>query len=174
MARDIRVEYIALEDLKRWKRNPKDHDVGQLHRSIGRFGFVNPMIVNERTGELLAGHGRLDALQQRQTEGKAAPDGVRQDNGRWLVPVVRGVSLTAKEADAYAIADNRLVELGGWNEAQLVEVLKGLDSFEGMGYDADDLDALLQVFTPVSEDTQPRLDEKKKVTCPECGHIFTP
>ena len=29
-------------------------------------------------------------------------------------------------------------------------------------------------FGPVGEDEQGKLDEKKKVECPECGHVFEP
>ena len=29
-------------------------------------------------------------------------------------------------------------------------------------------------FMPVDMSEQPRLDEKKRVTCPECGHEFAP
>jgi len=29
-------------------------------------------------------------------------------------------------------------------------------------------------FAPVDMSEQPRLDEKKRVTCPECGHEFAP
>ena len=42
--------------------------------------------------------------------------------------------------------------------------------------DSEDVDALLTGpdFEPVDADDQSRLDEKKQVTCPECGHEFRP
>jgi len=42
------------------------------------------------------------------------------------------------------------------------------------GFDLKEIEDLMTQFNPVDIDTQPRLDEKAKVTCPECGHEFTP
>ena len=56
----LRIEYVALADLKRHPRNPKDHDLGAISRSVNRFGFTAPVIIDERTGYLAAGHGRIE------------------------------------------------------------------------------------------------------------------
>ena len=142
-AREIRIEYLPLGELKKWPQNPKRHELGTIGKSIARFGFVNPLIINEKTGELLAGHGRLEALESREKEDGTVPDGVKvSDEGVWLVPVVRGISLTGKQAEAYAIADNRLVEIGGWNDRMLADLLQGID-LEGVGYSQADIDELL-------------------------------
>jgi hypothetical protein len=37
-----------------------------------------------------------------------------------------------------------------------------------------EIEELMNQFSPVGIDEQPRLDEKKKVVCPNCGHEFTP
>jgi ParB-like chromosome segregation protein Spo0J len=58
----IRIEYLPLATLLKAPRNPKDHDIGLLHDSFSRFGFVEPIALNERTGRLVAGHGRQEAL----------------------------------------------------------------------------------------------------------------
>ena len=68
MADDLRVEYLDLEGLVRAPRNPKQHDLGVLQASLDRFGFVAPIILDERTGRLVAGHGRLDALEKLKSE----------------------------------------------------------------------------------------------------------
>ena len=56
----LRIEYAPLADLiaAKHKRNPKDHDIGAISRSVNRFGFTAPVIIDERTGYLAAGHGR--------------------------------------------------------------------------------------------------------------------
>ena len=61
---------------------------------MGRFGYVAPMILDERTGRLVAGHCRLESLKRAKSAGKAPPKRVRVENGDWLVPVVRGVAFT--------------------------------------------------------------------------------
>jgi len=146
VSRELRIEYVPLTKLQRWPRNPKEHDLGAISESVKRWGFVNPIIVNEATGYILAGHGRLDTLQQRKAAGEPVPDGVKPNGQDWLVPVVRGVELPSEEAEAYGVADNKLVELGGWDDQALAEVLSDLaanDALEGVGFDGDDLDALL-------------------------------
>lgn len=144
----VRIEYMPLAKLKKWPRNPKDHDIGQIHQSIGRFGYVQPVMVDERSGMLVAGHGRLETLEQMRAEGKTPPERVETNKkGEWFVPVIRGVRFANdQEAAAYAVADNRLAELGGWDDAALVDVLKDLnenDALTGVGFDADDLDEML-------------------------------
>lgn len=160
MKGSLRIEYVPLDQLKRWPRNPKSHDLGAIHQSIGRFGFVSPVIINEKTGYILAGHGRLDTLVQMKAEGREPPERV-VDNGKgeWLVPVIRGIRLPEGEDEAYAIADNRTVELGGWDEAKLAVVLEDLakgSGFEGVGFDGDDLDRMLEGWgEPEAEPQEP-------------------
>ena len=60
MTEPQRIEYLPLSAMVRWPRNPKGHDLGELHGMIARFGYVMPMLIDEGTGRLVAGHGRLD------------------------------------------------------------------------------------------------------------------
>ena len=158
--RQLSIEYVPLTTVKRWPRNPKEHDLGQIHQSMARFGFVNPLIVNEATGELLAGHGRLDTLEQRHAAGEPPPDGIQANNGHWMIPVVRGITLATEEAAAYTIADNRLVELGGWNDTDLAAILQDMNNLDGIGFDQDDLDEILKGLNPPEpvEDPGPQID----------------
>lgn len=144
----LRIEYIDLADLVRAPRNPKQHDLGAIHQSISRFGFVSPIILDERTGRLLAGHGRLDSLQAAKASGSSPPERIVAQDGSWRVPVVRGVaSRSDQDAEAYLVADNRTTELGGWDDAALASLLSDLaaqDALVGTGFDKDDLDTLLR------------------------------
>lgn len=145
---DIQVEYMPLSEIVQADTNPKDHDIGQIYQSIKRFGFTQPIMMNENTGKLLAGHGRLQTLQTMQQAGEKVPARIKEKDGEWLVPVLKGISFEDDmEAQAYLIADNRLTELGGWNTGELVESLQemienGLD-LDGVGYDFDDLENLV-------------------------------
>ncbi len=147
---EVRVEYMALGAIERWGDNPKDHDLGALSAALERFGFVNPMIMDERTGQLVAGHGRVEALRQRKAAQMEPPERVRVEGGEWYVPVIRGIEFADdNEAHAYAVADNRLVERGGWDVEQLTEVLGALAAdggLDGTGYDAADLNDLVGRF----------------------------
>jgi hypothetical protein len=70
----VRVEYMALSALLRAPRNPKNHDIGLMHESSKRFGAVEPPTINEKTGRTVAGHGRLDTLQQSKARGEKPPE----------------------------------------------------------------------------------------------------
>lgn len=173
----MRIEYLPLSQLIRAPRNPKQHDLGALSGSYARFGYVAPVIVDERTGKLVAGHGRLDALQQAKAAGRAPPARVKVEAGEWLIPVVRGVAFASDvDAESYLVADNRLTELGGWDDGQLAQVLADLaaqDALSGVGFDGDDLDALLKSVSGPALGRE--LDESLAAgvsicNCPVCGH----
>jgi len=106
---EVLVEYIPLSDIVEADNNPKDHDIGQIYQSIKRFGFTQPIMMNEKTGKLLAGHGRLQTLQTMKDAGEKVPNRIKEKDGDWLVPVLKGISFDDdNEAQAYLIADNRL------------------------------------------------------------------
>lgn len=143
-----RLEYVPLDDLTPADRNAKGHAPEVIAASIGRFGYMEPVILDERTGQLVAGHGRREDLIARRDAGEDAPDGVRVRAGAWLVPVVRGWSSTDDaEAMAAGIALNRTVEAGGWDRDELASMLSDLADapagFEGVGFDQSYLDDLL-------------------------------
>ena len=98
----IKIEYTALENLNPYKGNPKVHDekqIQQIAKSIERFGFNNPILIDEKS-EVIAGHGRLLAARLLKLE---------------TVPVVRLIHLSEAEKRAYRIADNKLSENGRWD-----------------------------------------------------------
>lgn len=138
---EIRVEYVSISEINRWPRNPKDHDLHEIRKSFERFGFIKPILVDEGTQQLVAGHGRVDTLKILKDGDKEPPRGVRIDHsGSWLVPVLRGVKFdNPSEAEAFLIADNRLGEIGGWNQDILAEMLGEVvdveGAIEGIGFD---------------------------------------
>ena len=55
------VERIAVDDLKPYAKNARTHSkaqVRQIANSITRFGFTNPILIDDRRG-IIAGHGRV-------------------------------------------------------------------------------------------------------------------
>lgn len=143
-----RLELMPLAAITGADKNPKQHAHEDIGKSIGRFGYVEPVVLDERTNRLVAGHGRVQALRAAKIKGDTPPQGVEvNDKGEWLVPVLRGwESRSDAEASAYLVASNRLTEAGGWDTAGLAELLQSLaaqDALEGTGYDAAELGALL-------------------------------
>jgi DNA modification methylase len=138
----MRIEMVPLSTLATWPGNPKAHDPETLGESFDRFGFIDPVIIDEGTGRLVAGHGRREKLLQLKDSGGAVPGRVRvRADGEWLVPVLRGVRFKSeKDAEAYLLTSNQSVMAPGWNEAALAEMLqRHQDNTVGLGWDADEI-----------------------------------
>lgn len=143
-----RLDYQDLDTITPAPNNPKEHQIDSVRASIDRFGYVAPMIIDDRTGRLVVGHGRLESLKARRDAGETPPEGIRiDDTGRWLAPVIHGwASRSDADAAAYLVADNRHTELGGWDHQALADLLEEIgdpDLIELTGWDPADLDELL-------------------------------
>lgn len=160
MARTL--DYMPLDELQPATRNPKRHDLPLLDESMTRFGYVEPIILDERTQRLVAGHGRIDALRRRKAAGEGAPDGVEVgDDGTWLVPVLRGwSSRDDDEADGYLLASNRLVESGGWDLDMLADLLPTWDENDALTGTGWSMEALHEALghKPPKPEVGPQLD----------------
>lgn len=179
---EARVEMVPLGELRSWPGNPKGHDEAALRASIGRFGFVAPPLVDERSGRLVAGHGRVESLCALRDSGAPPPARVRvRKDGEWLVPVVRGVEFDSEdEAAAFLLADNSVA--GGWDGALMADFAaqgSGVAALaEGTGFTAEEL-AGIAARSPVPEVGRefPEFREEdaegvEVCTCPGCGHGF--
>ncbi len=129
-----KIEHWPLARLLPYARNARTHSdeqVAQIAASIVEFGFTNPILVGN-DGVIVAGHGRLAAAR------KLGLDGV---------PVVVLDHLTPTQRRALVIADNRIAENAGWDDAMLRTELEALqdDGFDLdlTGFDPDGLAELL-------------------------------
>jgi len=129
------IETWPIEKLRSYARNAKMHgddQVAKIAASMAKFGWTVPCMVAD-DGELIAGHGRVLA---------ATMLGLKE------VPVIRLGHLDDAERRAYRIADNKLTEMGDWDEAVLRDEIAGLlaEDFDLalLGISDRDLDTLLQ------------------------------
>ncbi|MGH7463223.1 MAG: ParB/Srx family N-terminal domain-containing protein, partial [Longimicrobiales bacterium] len=129
-----KIEQWPTTKLLPYARNARTHSdeqVAQIAASIAEFGFTNPILAGS-DGVIVAGHGRLAAAQKL---------------GMEVVPVVVLDHLSTTQRRALVIADNRIAENAGWDEAMLRVELVSLqdDDFDLAltGFDADDLADLL-------------------------------
>jgi ParB-like chromosome segregation protein Spo0J len=142
---EAKVTYDRLHLFQFDEENPKEHNIGEIVQSIKRFGFIELPVVNDTTGFLVAGHGRVTALQFMYQDAEELPKyiEVEKDTKEWLVPTLHVTFDTDIEAKAYLIASNTLTIDGGWNEAKLLEMLAEIDAItqnlSGIGFDSDDI-----------------------------------
>ena len=114
-----KIEQWPTDKLVPYARNARTHSdsqVAQIAASIAEFGFTNPILAGS-DGVIVAGHGRLAAAQKL---------------GIATVPVVVLDHLTPTQRRALVIADNRIAENAGWDEAMLQVELADLqgDDFD--------------------------------------------
>jgi hypothetical protein len=64
-----RLEYLPLDSLTPNPANPKKHTAATLDASVNRFGFVENITRDDRTGLIISGHGRADTLKAMRDRG---------------------------------------------------------------------------------------------------------
>ncbi len=109
----LKITYKDPAALKPRARNPRTHSpkqIKQIATSIGQFGFVSPVLVDQSNG-IIAGHGRVSAAKLL---------------GMNDIPTVRVDHLTPAQIRGYVIADNKLAENAGWDRELLALELQDL------------------------------------------------
>ena len=140
------IEYQPVAALKPWPRNARTHSkrqIRQIASSIERFGFCNPVLVDDDNG-IIAGHGRVEAARL---------------TGLEEIPTVRLSHLSEAERRAYILADNRLAEKAGWDKEMLVLELQGLIDLdfevELSGFETAEIDLVLDEARQSGSDDGP-------------------
>src|SRR5688572_13098777 len=112
-----RVERWAIDRLLPYARNARTHSpaqVAQIAASMREWGWTNPVLVDE-TGELIAGHGRIEA---------AKLLGITE------APVMVARGWTPAQKRAYVLADNQLALNAGWDGKLLAAEVADLQAGE--------------------------------------------
>ena len=113
----LTIIYQPIDRLQPYAKNSRTHSqkqINQIAKSIQRFGFANPVLV-DKGRKIIAGHGRVMAARQL---------------GITEVPTVRLTEMSEAEIRAYVIADNRLAENAGWDRELLGLELQYLSDLE--------------------------------------------
>jgi len=129
----MNVELRPLVEITPYEKNPRINDaaVAAVAESIRRFGFRQPIVVDE-AGVIVCGHTRWKAAQKLGLEN---------------VPVHVARDLTPEQIRAYRIADNKTAELAEWNlellPIELAELQGAGIDWSLLGFDQDELAKLL-------------------------------
>src|SRR5260370_26884088 len=131
------IEMLPPHSLRPNPQNARVHSKRQIRRlakSMDAVGFIGVIVIDEHN-VILAGHARYAAGKLR---------------GMQLVPTLRMVGLTEGQRRAFALADNKLNEWGGWDRdillAELGDLAKSLPELNWdlsiTGYEPAEIDAL--------------------------------
>ena len=145
---ELKIEYIAVEDLKPYEKNNKKHedfDIGEIAKSISKYEMIDPVGIWGKDNTIVEGHGRVLACKQL---------------GIDKVPCIRLDHLTDEQRREYAIVHNKSSELALYDFDNLADELADLDlsDFEfDFGIDTD-----AEEETEIVEDEAPEVDEENE------------
>ncbi len=135
------IENLPIDVLIPWSRNARDHSAKQIRQiadSIRRFGFTNPVLIDEER-HILAGHGRVEAA---------------KELGMKEIPCLQIGNMSPAQKRAYVIADNKIALNAGWDEELLALELKELMetditfNVEWTGFSIAEADILIEGLAP--------------------------
>ena len=138
--RDAEIQVVPISKIKPAAFNPRvelkpgDEAYEALKASMQEFGFVEPLVWNKRSGNLVGGHQRFSVL---------------KDMGKKDAQVVV-VDLDKKRERALNLALNKIT--GSWDYEKLAVLLKELSGDAGLsrltGYSEGEIEELLRMSDP--------------------------
>lgn len=129
----LQIQEMNINDITPADYNPRidlnenDDEYKKIKNSIQEFGYVDPIIWNKRTGNIVGGHQRYTVL---------------KDLGYETVDV-SVVDMSGQDEMALNIALNKVE--GEWDQDKLKDVIKQLEEDKLMftGFDDDEIDNLM-------------------------------
>jgi DNA modification methylase len=131
----FRHESCGIRRLRPYPDNPRRSNVPAIRKSLELLGQFRPIVVNERTMEVLAGNHVVEAAKEL----------------GWDELGVVLVDADEETARRIVLADNRTSDLAGYDSEGLAKLLQELDELTGTGYEQGDVDALLDELEPKLE-----------------------
>lgn len=138
-----KMELVDINKLIPYVNNARTHSpeqIKKLQSSLREFGFINPVIIDDKYN-VVAGHGRILAAQA---------EGIKE------IPCVYVDYLTEAQKKAYILADNRMAMDAGWDEEMLKVELEALQDMafdlSMTGFDEKELADLFKEDTQVQDD----------------------
>ena len=137
---------------------PGDPEYEKLKRSMQEFGYVEPIVWNKRTGNIVGGHQRYKVL---------------LDMGMSEVDCVV-VDLDETKEKALNLALNKIQ--GDWDYEKLKDLLQELDTgeydLELTGFDMDEIEDLVAQFHVAGEITEDEVPEPPKEPITKPGDLW--
>lgn len=118
---------VDIDGLVPYGKNPRKGDVKRIAESLENNGQYKPIVVRAGTNEVLAGNHTLKAAKSL----------------KWEKIAVTFVDVDDDAAARIVLADNRTSDLAEYDDKALAELLAGLPSVEGTGFNQTELDDLI-------------------------------
>lgn len=141
----MEVTNVKITALKEFNGNPRKGNINALAESLEANGQYRPIVVHAKTNQILAGNHLWKAAQKL----------------GWTHIDAVFIDVSDEQAKKIVAADNRLADMGEYDEKKLLDLLGDID-LAGTGYlpaDIDDLMALLE-----EQDTSPTWENNAQDT----------
>lgn len=140
---NLKVETFKISDLSTYHKNPRRGDVDAIAESLKARGQYRPIVVNIGTHashdyEILAGNHTYLAAKKL----------------GWKTIQATTVDVDDDQAAQIVRADNRLADLGGYDDETLSALLSDVSSLDGLGWSQDDVDELAAALEPERDDSE--------------------
>ena len=153
---------VSVADLRLFEGNPRRGRIDAIAESLAVNGQYKPLVVNRgsltgRQNEVLAGNHTLRAASKL----------------GWSEVSVWFVDVDDQRAKAIVAADNKLADLGDYDDDELFALLDSLEDLEGTGYSDADLEELRRDLFPDAPLTDPDdVPEKPEEPVSELGKVW--
>jgi ParB-like chromosome segregation protein Spo0J len=149
ISKDLLPLALSVEDLKPLQKNPRKGNVEAIMSSYKEFGQMKPIVVRpegDGTYVVIAGNHQLQAAK----------------NLGWEKIAAVQMNVDEAQAVAFALADNRTMELGHTDNSVLNEMVVDMwddfpELFEGLGWDEFEI-AAIEESQFASEEVSPIAD----------------
>lgn len=151
-----KIETIPLADIKPFADNPrtiKNKHLGALKASLNRFGYVDLIVWNKKTGNIVGGHQRYKVLLEQ---------GVKEAK-------VIVVDMSEKEELAANLTLNNPNIEGDWDDP-IEELLGRIEDIEPEFFTDANFDDLRKAVSQMAP--EPGGDDADETECPCCSHSW--
>ena len=135
---------VPIEGLQHYGGNPRSGNVKAIAESLEYHGQYKPVVVRTGTMEILAGNHTVKAAREL----------------GWTDIAATFVDVSDEQAARIVLVDNRTNDLAGYDESALADLLQGLPSLDGTGFDQEAVEALVH---GVEQDTAEAPDSADEV-----------
>lgn len=160
-----KIKKVKFEEVKPWDENPRkisEKAVEGLRESLSRFGYVEPIVFNERTGNIVGGHQRFKVLVE---EGIESAMMMVVD---MTLEAERAANITLNNPEIEGHFVDPALQLAEMIEDKSPELFKSLN-FDGLKADLEKKLMKTPDDPPPSEEPEEPSDDTK---CPCCGYSW--
>jgi hypothetical protein len=151
----LATEDVPIRDLKPHPQNPRIGDVSLVAESLEKYGQYRAIIVNKKNNTIVAGHHTWLAARKL----------------GWEKIQVAWINVDEVTHRKIMLMDNKSSAVGSYDELILAEIVGSLPDTEGIGYDQDEIDELIETNNEIAQAVQADVERAAAQTVEEVQEL---